>query len=594
VSVEEDSCREVSDRGHLIVWRTDRLGMPLIETVTGPDLRTPDEVEEAILLVGRVCRSTGHVGSASAPAARTSTSRCAAAGASRSRACRRRAGRRASSTARRWRQVNLLRLRDELHRRGFAAADDVRVEHADVTELSPARRDRPCGGGVGALRARQGRRPGFELGDGPFRVRAVRLPGLAGTLAWPTQPGRTFAHELPAGCGSSPASTSRRSCSTPRSGPTGRGGGARAAARGARLRPDGRPRRGVGAGGDTVTAARRSACATSTPRRRPERDPPALRGRLDRLRADPARARPHVPGHRQPAHAGHPRAGRAGCAATLPEPRGSARRATRRPASPSRRRHYLIRRGGARPRRPRGRGDGRRPARAPASSSASGSRACGGPGVAVDASPTGRWVELFRAFASAPVLCGRPGRSWSAPGRRPDATVAASSRAGPRASRRAGATMVPRLGRRGGDEAYDGRRRVRRLAWEAHGRDCAGGSRPPRSCSRPATGAAASPGVRESPRPPQGLPGPRPGAPRGLRRPVWSDVRLVNDAGSVFEGVILPRSETFDDLHVVIKLKTGYNVGLHVDRDRASPRSATRRRSTRSPRRSSPPAGPAA
>ena len=61
VSVEEDSCREVSDRGHLIVWRTDRLGMPLIETVTAPDLRTPDEVEEAILLVGRVCRSTGHV-----------------------------------------------------------------------------------------------------------------------------------------------------------------------------------------------------------------------------------------------------------------------------------------------------------------------------------------------------------------------------------------------------------------------------------------------------------------------------------------------------------------------------------------------------
>ncbi len=47
---------------------------------------------------------------------------------------------------------------------------------------------------------------------------------------------------------------------------------------------------------------------------------------------------------------------------------------------------------------------------------------------------------------------------------------------------------------------------------------------------------------------------------------VWSDVRLVNDAGSVFEGVILPRSESFDDLHVVIKLKNGYNVGIHVDR----------------------------
>jgi glutamyl-tRNA(Gln) amidotransferase subunit D len=50
---------------------------------------------------------------------------------------------------------------------------------------------------------------------------------------------------------------------------------------------------------------------------------------------------------------------------------------------------------------------------------------------------------------------------------------------------------------------------------------------------------------------------------------VWSDVRLVNDAGSVFEGVILPRSESFDDLHVVIKLKNGYNVGVHVDRVRS-------------------------
>jgi glutamyl-tRNA(Gln) amidotransferase subunit D len=47
---------------------------------------------------------------------------------------------------------------------------------------------------------------------------------------------------------------------------------------------------------------------------------------------------------------------------------------------------------------------------------------------------------------------------------------------------------------------------------------------------------------------------------------VWSDIRLVNSAGSVFEGVILPRSGTFDDLHIVLKLKNGYNVGIHVDR----------------------------
>ena len=50
----------------------------------------------------------------------------------------------------------------------------------------------------------------------------------------------------------------------------------------------------------------------------------------------------------------------------------------------------------------------------------------------------------------------------------------------------------------------------------------------------------------------------------GMR--VWGDVRVINTAGSTFQGVILPRSETFDDLHVVLKLKTGYNVGIHVDR----------------------------
>ena len=47
LSLEEDSCREVSDIGHTRIYRTDRLGMPLIETVTYPDMVNPDEVKEA-------------------------------------------------------------------------------------------------------------------------------------------------------------------------------------------------------------------------------------------------------------------------------------------------------------------------------------------------------------------------------------------------------------------------------------------------------------------------------------------------------------------------------------------------------------------
>ncbi|MFH1572825.1 MAG: Glu-tRNA(Gln) amidotransferase subunit GatE [Acidobacteriota bacterium] len=197
VSVEEDSCREVSDRGHLIVWRTDRLGMPLIETVTGPDLRTPEEVEEAILLLGRVCRSTGHV-RVGIGASRQDVNVSV------------RGGRRVEikgvpqagwapglvhgEAVRQW---NLLRLRQELRRRDVHRPQDVEVEDADVTDLFAA-------SAQAMLRreswerwvAETGRRVGFELRPGPFCVRAARLKNLAGTLSWPTQPDHVFAREL--------------------------------------------------------------------------------------------------------------------------------------------------------------------------------------------------------------------------------------------------------------------------------------------------------------------------------------------------------------------------------------------------------------
>jgi glutamyl-tRNA(Gln) amidotransferase subunit D len=45
---------------------------------------------------------------------------------------------------------------------------------------------------------------------------------------------------------------------------------------------------------------------------------------------------------------------------------------------------------------------------------------------------------------------------------------------------------------------------------------------------------------------------------------VWSDVEVTTSKGS-FNGVILPRSETADDKHLVLKLKSGYNVGIAAE-----------------------------
>ncbi len=61
LSIEEDSCREVSDIGHDRICLTDRLGMPLIEVVTEPQMGTPEETAEVCQVIRLMCRSTGKV-----------------------------------------------------------------------------------------------------------------------------------------------------------------------------------------------------------------------------------------------------------------------------------------------------------------------------------------------------------------------------------------------------------------------------------------------------------------------------------------------------------------------------------------------------
>jgi len=57
------------------------------------------------------------------------------------------------------------------------------------------------------------------------------------------------------------------------------------------------------------------------------------------------------------------------------------------------------------------------------------------------------------------------------------------------------------------------------------------------------------------------------GAARGklieLEVKVWSDVIIKSNRG-IFKGIILPRAETEDDRHIVVKLHNGYNVGIRV------------------------------
>ncbi len=61
LGLEEDACREISDIGHNIIFKTDRLSIPLVEVVTYPDIQTPSEASEVANIIGRLLRSTGKV-----------------------------------------------------------------------------------------------------------------------------------------------------------------------------------------------------------------------------------------------------------------------------------------------------------------------------------------------------------------------------------------------------------------------------------------------------------------------------------------------------------------------------------------------------
>ena len=45
---------------------------------------------------------------------------------------------------------------------------------------------------------------------------------------------------------------------------------------------------------------------------------------------------------------------------------------------------------------------------------------------------------------------------------------------------------------------------------------------------------------------------------------IWSEAAITTTRGN-FQGILLPRSENDDEVHIVIKLSTGYNIGIAVD-----------------------------
>lgn len=61
IALEEDAARKIDQKGHLVHYGLDRLGIPLIEIATGPDMKDPKHVREVAERIGLLLRATGMV-----------------------------------------------------------------------------------------------------------------------------------------------------------------------------------------------------------------------------------------------------------------------------------------------------------------------------------------------------------------------------------------------------------------------------------------------------------------------------------------------------------------------------------------------------
>lgn len=179
LSIEEDSCREISDIGHTRIYRTDRLGMPLIETVTYPDMVNPDEVKEACDYIRFLNRSTGKVRTGIGAGRQDVNVSC-------------RGGSRVEIKGvahTRWipelthnecfRQWSLLLMKNKLLK-SISSPDNWNITHAQIDyrdfEFSYM--------------------PLTEANTLKHKIIAVNLPGFKGYLSHFTQPGKMFANEI--------------------------------------------------------------------------------------------------------------------------------------------------------------------------------------------------------------------------------------------------------------------------------------------------------------------------------------------------------------------------------------------------------------
>jgi glutamyl-tRNA(Gln) amidotransferase subunit E len=179
LSIEEDSCREISDIGHRRMYKTDRLGMPLIETVTYPDCETPFELKEAAEYIRFLNRSTGKVRTGIGSGREDVNVSCRGGSRVEIKGVSHNSWIPLLSHIESFRQFSLLRIREIINSR----IPDPAKWHIKSAQINADK----LNGDFPAL---------VEAKKCGFKVYAVNLPEFHGILSHFTQPGKCFADEI--------------------------------------------------------------------------------------------------------------------------------------------------------------------------------------------------------------------------------------------------------------------------------------------------------------------------------------------------------------------------------------------------------------
>ncbi len=179
IVVEEDAARKVGESGSDVRYRLDRLGIPLIEIATAPDMTSPQEAKDVALAIGMLLRMTGAV-KRGLGTIRQDLNVSVVGGAKTEIK-----GVQELNLIDKivkyevMRQVNLLKIRDEMRARGITE-QDFRQEPVDVTDSFKATKSKVLS----------------KVISSGGRVLAAKLPRMKGLLGTYVQPGRRFGTEI--------------------------------------------------------------------------------------------------------------------------------------------------------------------------------------------------------------------------------------------------------------------------------------------------------------------------------------------------------------------------------------------------------------